>query len=144
MKKILILIYLGLILTSHSQTLDKFYIYKGDTIKQSSWTILHKESDLFVLIRAYKVNSNPFFEVKFHIGNYGAFVVSDTNHIWLKTSDGKTVVFKNPSTITAKRGGAAYELTGLTVHGVDIKYPMTKDQGVSFETTLFSKKSPLI
>jgi hypothetical protein len=129
--------------TSGQNLLDKCYIDEntGDTIMTTYWKNLHNEPDLLINFRLVRINSTINLELKFHIGPYGAFSISDTNSLWLKISSDNTIKLKTQTNAIAKRGGAMMKdnLYGATVHGLKAEYFVPRQDCLTLQSEQIQK-----
>jgi len=136
--------------TAFSQnSLEDLYINEntGDTIMVTYWKNLFTDPDLLVNYRIKKINSTTFLELRFHIGPYGTFSVSDTNSLWIKTSIDRTLILKSDRNVISTRGGGRIartnegrvEVKGATVPGVHAFYPVSKDYCSILQIELIKK-----
>ena len=137
---ILILVGFSLFVLAQNE-LDKCYIdvRNGDTIKTTDWTILKKESDCFIVFRLTQKNSQLKLMLKYHFGNYGVFTVADTDNVWLKLFDGRTIILKSDTNIIATKGGAKFGLTGIVVPGVCVPYTISKENNFLLQSSTVVK-----
>ena len=104
-------------------SLDKCFIdAANDTIKTTEWCAVHRSRDFLLNFRITKKNSHCTLELKFHLGNYGLFSVSDTNLLWLKLLNGETIKLRSLSNTEAVKGGGSIGIPGITVPGVYVLY----------------------
>ena len=150
MKKIFFILALTLFtITANSQNtyrenaLEKCYINKntGDTVMSTYWRNLFTDPNLLVNYRLKKINSTTFLEVKFHIGPYGIFTVSDTNSLWINTMENETIELKSDRNVTATTGGARILMAGATVKGVHAFYPIPRKYCIALQSDLIREMS---
>ncbi|MBC8181546.1 MAG: hypothetical protein ISR57_00090 [Bacteroidales bacterium] len=151
MKKLFCIFIIALVSsTANGQsTLEDWYINKntGDTIMVTYWRNLFADRDFLVNYRLKRINSTTYIELKFHVGPYGGFTVSDTNSLWIKTMADETIILKSDRNVTATRGGGRIkktgegrpELTGATVHGVQAFYPVPRKYCLVLQIDLIKK-----
>jgi len=151
MKQVFYIFIIALIaLTTNGQNpLEDYYINEetGDTILVTSWKNLFSNSDFLVNYRLKRINSTTFLELKFHVGPYGSFSVSDTNSLWIKTMIDKTIILKSDRNVISTKGGGRISKTtegrletkGATVPGVHAFYPVSDQDCLNLEVNLIKK-----
>ena len=88
----------------------------------TQWETIKKDPDLLLNFRITSNRSIITLELKFHLGNYANFSVSDTNSLWIKLLTGTTIKLKSKTNETAIKGGGSIHSAGITVPGVFVKY----------------------
>lgn len=151
MKKFFYIFILALFFISakSQNTLEDWYINEntGDTIMVTYWKNLFTDSDLLVNYRVKKINATTYLELKFHVGPYGTFSLSDTNSLWIKTMPDQTLILKSDRNVIPTRGGARIakttegrlEVKGSTVYGVHAVYPVPKNYCSILQIELIKK-----
>ncbi|MDW7692121.1 hypothetical protein R9C00_14730 [Flammeovirgaceae bacterium SG7u.111] len=130
MKKIILLNLMLLIsLVSLSQTLKQNEIdeFTNNSIKRTSWETLNMTMKFAAYFRLSNINGESYFDLKMMIGSK-VFSIDKNQELMIKLSDGEIVKLPNLKFATTCKGCGAKGISGSGAQGIQVSYPITKNQ----------------
>lgn len=143
MRTIITLIILLSSLTMQSQKIDDHYIVKStrDTIVTTKWTKVEKTDFFLLSFRLVRHNSSYALELKFNFGDGPVFKVNRGDSVMIKFKSGWGFSLHAKDTVKSKKALSSYpgSMTGLTVQGVYVVYPITLGEILSLRMEKIEK-----
>lgn len=125
------------------QKIDDHYIVKStrDTIVTTKWTKVEKTDFFLLSFRLTRHNSAYALELKFNFGDGPVFKVNKGDSIMIKFKSGWGFSLYAKDTVKSKKALSSYpgSMSGLTVQGVYVNYPMAIGQILSLRMEKIEK-----
>jgi hypothetical protein len=125
---IVMILLAGVISKSFGQKLEenKTDDFTGKSVKRSSWETLFTTMTANAYFRISLVADDKTFDLKYQDGSI--FSIREDQELMLKLDDGNIITLKNSQTEITCKGCGAKGLNGSGAQGIQVLYPMTKDQ----------------
>ena len=126
---IILILLAGVISKSFGQKIEenKTDDFTGKTVKRTSWESLFSSSDGIAHFRISEVGSDEIIDLKLMLGGK-VFSIEKDGEMMLKLDDGEVITLANYQSAISSKGAGATGMNGSGAEGVQVTYPMTKDQ----------------
>jgi hypothetical protein len=125
---IILLLLIGITSKSFAQKIEesKKDDFTGKSIKRTSWENLFTTMTANAYFRISIVGDDESFDLKYQDGS--PFAIEADQELLLKLDDGEVLTLKNAQSTATCKGCGAKGLSGSGAEGIQVLYPMTKEQ----------------
>lgn len=131
---IILILLTGIISKSFGQKIEenKKDDFTGKLVKRTSWESLFSSSDGVAHFRVSEVGDDETIDLKLMLGGK-VFSIEKDNEMMLKLDDGEVVTLACFQYAISSKGAGATGMNGSGAQGVQVMYPITKDQATQLK-----------
>jgi len=101
--------------------------FTGNSVKRTSWETLNMSMSFTAYFRVSKINDNYYLGIKMMMGG-DVFAINEGDEIMFKLSNDEIVKLQNLEYTITCTGCGAKGFAGSAGEGIEVSYPMTKEQ----------------
>lgn len=122
-----LLVFFGVL--TFGQTLEKNEVdeFTNNSVKRTSWETINMTMKFTAYFRISKINDNTYFDLKMMIGT-SVFSINKGQELMIKLSNDNIVKLPNLEYAITCRGCGAKGLSGSEAQGIQVSYPISKEQ----------------